>query len=500
MTGHKHYGKLAKVGVVWGFAMQMGNSLLLLPTAMVLARLLTPEEAGVAAAATFFTQLCGRLTQFGFGVSLVRVAELRRDHAAASFVGSLALGATGCVLLTLLAPLAGAYLRSPEAAAAIPIAGLTFLIMPFSTVAVALLSRDMRFKSSSMSEWAAQIVESTTGIGFALAGLSFWSIIYARLAADITRAVITVWMSGWLPSVRFTRAAMRDIFSFGIGIYAKNLMDFSAQNLDNLIVGRTLGIGALGFYDKAFNLVHRFTARVLFAGPGVSFRIFALIHEDPERFKRAYRKVVLSVTLVGFPLYTGMVVMATDLVDVLFGATWLAVADPLRILCIAGGLNLLTSYASTATQAKGHIWAEVKRQALFTVVLVCCVTVFSRWGITGAACGVLLATAIKTAMMQGLVRGLAGLRWSDMLVPQIPAVTCSAGLALVLLATVTALHELNPGGAAVGRMAIATLVGATYYAAFLLFCGFSEVRALVRETAVDLAPALAQRLRLVSAS
>jgi len=68
----RFYGKLAKVGVVWGFLREGGNSLLLLPTAMILARLLTPREAGVAAAATFFMQLCARLTQLGCGVSLVR--------------------------------------------------------------------------------------------------------------------------------------------------------------------------------------------------------------------------------------------------------------------------------------------------------------------------------------------------------------------------------------------------------------------------------------------
>ena len=68
----RSYGKLAKVGVVWGFLREGGNTLLLLPTSMILARLLTPREAGVAAAATFFMQLCARLTQFGFGASLVR--------------------------------------------------------------------------------------------------------------------------------------------------------------------------------------------------------------------------------------------------------------------------------------------------------------------------------------------------------------------------------------------------------------------------------------------
>ena len=39
---------------------------------MVLARLLTPEEFGIAAAAGFFTLLAGRLSELGFNAAIVR--------------------------------------------------------------------------------------------------------------------------------------------------------------------------------------------------------------------------------------------------------------------------------------------------------------------------------------------------------------------------------------------------------------------------------------------
>ncbi len=59
----KNYGKLARRGMVWGAVREASRSLLFLPTAMILARLISPEEAGIAAAASFFTQLAGRLTR-----------------------------------------------------------------------------------------------------------------------------------------------------------------------------------------------------------------------------------------------------------------------------------------------------------------------------------------------------------------------------------------------------------------------------------------------------
>ncbi len=46
--------------------------------------------------------------------------------------------------------------------------------------------------------------------------------------------------------------------------------------------------------------MNRFLVRLNTGGPGVMFRIFAVIHEEPERFRRAYTKVMLSASIWGF--------------------------------------------------------------------------------------------------------------------------------------------------------------------------------------------------------
>ena len=490
----KSYGKIAKVGVVWGFIREAGTSMLILPTSMILARLLTPEEAGIAAAASFFMQLCARLTQFGFGASLVRSRTITAQHLSSVFTVNLAIGILAWGALTLFAPTAGAFLRSPEAGALLPTAAFTFLIMPFGTVPTAIMSREMRHVQGATSEWVGVAMESLVAVFLAWYGFSFWSLIYARLAADSSRALCRLVMTRWFPRLGFSRAAMREMFSFGAGMYAKHVLDFSAQNLDNLVVGRMLGMTALGFYDKAFTTMHKLTRKLNLAGPAVSFRIFAMIHDEPERFRRAYRKVIMSATLVGYAMVTGMIVLAPQLIEVLFGQKWLPAVAPFQVLCAAAYLRLLNTYASTATQAKGQIWSEVKRQALFTVVLVASVAAFARWGITGAAFGVLLSTAMMTVMFQILVHRLTKLSWWDMFSPQFPGLSGAAGLAVVLALTLVGMNRFYADAPALVVLLTGMVIGGLYYAAFLLFCPFADVRVLVHETAVDLAPGVAKRL------
>ena len=489
----RSYGKVAKVGVLWGFFREGGNSLLLLPTSMILARLLTPQEAGVAAAATFFMQLCARVTQFGFGASLVRHKHITPAHVSSVFIVNLAIGVLSWGALTALAPLTGRFLRSPDAAQLLPVAAFGFLIMPFASVPTALMSRDMRFAQSTTSDWIANITETTSAIVLAWYGFSFWSLVYGRLAGDATRATLRIFMARWRPRLHFSRAAMSEMLSFSIGFYVKHILDFGVQNLDNLIVGRTLGMASLGLYDKAFQTAHKFTRKLNLSGPSVSFRIFSLIHEEPERFRRAYRKVILSTTLVGYPLLTALIVTAPQLIFVLFGPRWVEATVPFQILCAANVFRLLNTYASSATQAKGQIWREVKRQALFLVVLVVAVTVMSRWGISGAALGVLLATMMMTVMLQTLVKRLTGLSWGDMLGPQVPAATCAAGMVAVLFLALAGVRAASPAASPLVVLGVCVAAAALYYLAFLLFVPFSEVRGLVHETAVDMAPGVARR-------
>ena len=59
-----------------------------------------------------------------------------------------------------------------------------------------------------------------------------------------------------------------------------------AQNIDNLVVGRALGVTALGFYDKSFMMMNRTVTALSSAGPSVSFRVLSIIGEDDDRFRR----------------------------------------------------------------------------------------------------------------------------------------------------------------------------------------------------------------------
>ncbi len=492
-AGKKALGKVAKKGVAWSFLREGVTEVLLFPASMVVSRLLTPAEFGITSAALFFIQLAARLSDLGFNAALVRSKVVSREHFTSVFVVNVSVGALAFLVLVFASPFIGAFYNNVAAGQILPIAAFSFLIAPFGAVPGAILTRDMRFRETSIVDWNYCLTFAVLSIVLAWMGFSYWSLVYARVASVAAQTLTRIYFARWRPSFRFSVDALRDVFSFGIGMHTRRLLDYTSGNFDNLVVGRLMGMDALGLYDKAFSTMSRFLGRMNTGGPTVMFRIFAMIHEEPARFRSAYSKVIMSATLLGFPILAVMAVTGEPLMVILFGANWSPAIVPFQILCAAGALKLLNSYASSAAQASGRVWLEVWRQVTYIVLIVAGLVAFRSWGPPGAAIGVLLATIVMSVMMHVLLRRVTGLTWWEIIRPQVPSLLCAAVVAAVTYAVGRAMRTGLEAPSQVSLLVVQGATAALAYVAFVFFAPHTGLRALVREMLVDLAPPFVTR-------
>jgi PST family polysaccharide transporter len=490
----KYYGRTAKVGALWSILRQAGHEMIAIPTSVVMARLLTPEDFGIAAASSFFILLAARLTQFGFNGAIVRIKTLRPEHTSSVFVVNLVLGVVTYVAIALAAPYIGGFLRSQEAGSLLTVAALSFVITPFGTVPAALISRRMQFRFNTISDWSDTVIGAVVSIVLAYRGYGFWSLVYGQLAGTAFRVFLKVYFTGWRPSLQFSREALHELLSFGLGLQVKRLLEYATYNLDTLVVGRVLGMTSLGFYDKGFTTMNRLVNRLTLGQ--AYFRIFSIIHEEPLRFRRAYSRLVLTISVIGLPAFAAAIVVAEPLFVLMYGHKWLPAVLPFQLLCVGGILKLLNAYASQANEASGHIWAQARRQGFGTICIVVGAFVGASYaGVAGAAAGVAVGMAILTVAMQALVRRTTGLTWGEMLRPQIPAVTCTVLVVAALLMAESLLSLAGRTPPAWALLLAQSAAGSLVYGLFVLFSPFRDLNDIVTESAHQLLPAsVAQRL------
>ena len=228
----------------------------------------------------------------------------------------------------------------------------------------------------------------------------------------------------------------------------------------------------------------------LVVDPGVTFRIFAIISEDRERFHRAYRKVVLSTAIVGLPFFAAMILMAPELLLALYGPQWTASIVPFQLLCVVGALRVASAYSSAAILARGYAWVGFGRTIMRNIILVIALYALQPWGIVGAAAAVVCASLSTMVMTQTLLNRLVGLHWSQLAAPILPGVTCTAILVPALIAVEVILR------AVLGTPSIYLVLGAKAATALVIFLSFlvsvriAGMSDVVSEILTDLAPLL----------
>lgn len=113
---------------------------------ILLARLLTPEEIGLYSVSIALIGIAQVLREFGIGNYLIQVKTLTDDHIRTAFGFSLVIGASLFVIIYLIAPFAGSFYNDERVVDTIRISALNFLVLPFCSISLSLLRREMMFK------------------------------------------------------------------------------------------------------------------------------------------------------------------------------------------------------------------------------------------------------------------------------------------------------------------------------------------------------------------
>ncbi len=345
--------KEAARGVFWTAAGNWGYQLTTLVVFAVLSRLLVPEAFGLVALALVFTEVLKLITEQGMADAIVQRRHLEPAHLDTALWMSVGIGGFLTLGVAAGSTLIADVVNEPELGPVLQWLSLTLLIASFSSVQKAILTRELRFSSLTARILGSVVAGGLVGIAAALAGFGVWSLVAQMLTMEVV-GVLTLWTaSDWRPHLRFSRMHFGQLFSFGANVTGYRLLRFFNRRIDNLMVGSLIGATALGFYVVAYrllNLIINITTSVV---GSVAFPVFARIQDDRDRVQKAYYKSVRLVSVVSFPAFAGLIVVAPEATRLVFGDQWDASVPVMRVLAIAGLLQSIIFVNSTVIKSLG---------------------------------------------------------------------------------------------------------------------------------------------------
>lgn len=484
-----HLRPAARRGARAGLLTSLGGQLVSLLATAVLARLLTPEDIGLVAAANIVLAATVLLTHFGLNSALIQRAHVDRTVSSTIFWASAAVGLIACGLVAAFAEQLAAAMSIADAEPFIlGLAPVVFLRL-LSGVPRALLQRDLRFARIYVVEAIVLLVTAVAQVALALRGFGAWSMIAGHAIGTCLLLVLFLSAARWRPSFSFSFYVLRADARFSAGMLATTFFSYLGKNADYWFVAHALGARALGLYYIAYALPTVLRQRVTWIGKDILVPVFARLRPDVGRTQSAYVETLRLHAFFGFTAMLGLTLTASDVVAALFGPKWSGTAGPLAVLSLAAVCEFLKQPATTVFVAHGvpgrTAVLEAVRLAVMTSGLL--IATAADAPLTGFALAVLSGSAASAAAAQAMVARQVGAGPRVVGRTLLPVVV--PGLAMTLVVGVAyAVLELPPGAV---RLAVLVPLGAVAYlgTACLLF------RAVTVATATEVATMLGPRSR-----
>jgi O-antigen/teichoic acid export membrane protein len=447
-------------GLAWKAVSQGFRQLSRLAVAIILARLLTPHDYGLAAMVLVFSSLVLIFSDLALGAALVQRRELSELDRSTVFWTSTGIGvafAAGGVALS--GPIAAFY-GEPEVQPLFAALSVSFLVTALGTTQVALLTREMDFKSLELRMMAATLVGGVVGIVAAARGYGAWAII-AQQITIATLSTLLLWaFSKWRPRFTFSRASLRDLGGFSLNVFGTRLLFYLNRNADNLLIGRFLGPAALGVYAVAYNVMIAPLGRIAAPIVEVMTPAFSRIQDDHERMAALWLRAIRLLGTIMIPGMLGLILVAPEFVRVVLGDQWDAAVPVIQILAWVGLLQGLQRFNSSILQAVDRTRTLLWSSCVTVVASMIAFAAGLHWGIVGVAVAYAVSSTLVEPYYAWLTMrsiGVSVRRYASAL-----AGVSVAALFMVacVLATRLALPADLPAGA---RLAVLVLVGAASY-------------------------------------
>lgn len=475
-------------GLRWKALSQSTTQLSRVVVMLLLARLLTPRDFGLAGMVLVFAGLIQLFADFGFSASIIQHKDLTDEDRSTAFWMNLAVGfgLTGIGMGA--APYVARFYGEPSLKPLLMTLSLTFAAASLGSTQASLLTREMRFRTLELAAMVASAAGATAAIVAAIAGGGPWALILQSVVTGATTSVFLWGSLRFVPRHGISRASLRKLWGFGASVFAARIFGYLGRDTDNFLVGRFLGAHALGFYSMAYTVIAMPFDRILAPVQALLQPMFARLQDDRERTRNAWLQGMRMCTALMAPLTFGVIVVAPDFVRVVLGARWLPSVHVLQVLAFVGSMQAAAVVSPLVFMSQYRTKLMLRVSALSFAAHLAGFVVGLHWGILGVALGYAASTTVVAVPLQLVTPArLLATSLREVVASQAGVVQAAVGMAAVVLAARLGLLAVDCPPSA--RLVVCVIFGATSFASLAVW---REPR-LLEEFAVP--PRLRARLR-----
>ena len=376
---------------------------------MVVARLLTPVDFGVMAASATIVLAFMTISELGLESALIAKAEVDREDLAVAWTVSIARGAVMAACLWAGAEMIGQAMQMPQLASLLRVHAWLLVLQGLQSPAMAMVLKNLDLRRRVSMDLVRRVIEAGAIITLALWLRNVWALLLGQMVGMCMGSLLSFWVAPFRLRLSLSPPARDYFLRYGKQLNLTTLCIFGVMSGGELVIGRVLGQEALGLYQIALAIPLLLGVRATVLIHQISMPTYALLQQDRLGVVRVFELQMGLIGLIFIPLAAGVAVLAPVIVPLAFGPQWLAIVEPLRILCVyavcAGYLSIMSAlhYGTNRPDLQMKSWGA---QFLFYAVVLVPLTM--GFGLTGGAVA-LVASYVLGVLLQSMgTRSLIG--------------------------------------------------------------------------------------------
>lgn len=345
----------AITGVKWTTFSTLITTILQLLQLAILARFLEPSAFGLMALVTVVIGFSQAFLDMGISNAIIHKQEISKNQLSTLYWINVLAGLVLFCIIVLIAPFVSEFYKESELTSLIIIVGLTFIIQPFGQQFMILWQKEMRFSEIAKIDISNKFISLIVSVYFAYKGYGVYALVYGTLAGMIIQTILFMYkgLKEYKPSFVFKINEIKEFLSFGAYQMGEKTINYFNFQIDTILIGKLLGIEALGVYTIAKQIVMRPMQVVNPIISKVTFPMMAKIQDDNEKLKNIYLKTINYLSSINFPIYAFIFIFSPEIVNLMFGEKYFQAINIMQILSIWAAIRSTGNPIGSLLLAKG---------------------------------------------------------------------------------------------------------------------------------------------------
>lgn len=346
-------GKESVVGVSWKLIETIIGYFFRISMAIVLARLLEPDDYSLLGIALIFFAIAEVFITSGLGQAYIFKSDATDEDAETIFTVNLILSLLFFSILWFSAPYISSFFNRIELVTVVRIMSFVVILNAMNVVQVAMIRKQLNFKKITLINLISSLAGGLLGIGLAFSGFGYWSLVGQQLFGKLLATFLYMNLSEWRIRLGFSMSSFSSLFGYSSWLLLNNLVLKFFDNMYKGVIGKFYAPDQLGLFEKGNQFPAIVYQQLWWSVGSVAFPVYVKSKNDKEVLERTFANFVKYYFVFAIPLLCMMYFSANSFVMLFLTEKWLGSVVYMQLFSIIGLVYPFYSFINQYLQGIG---------------------------------------------------------------------------------------------------------------------------------------------------